>query len=92
MFGNLGMPSMGVAGTGLATGISMALSALLFAAYVSITPNYHHRRLLSSWARPVRKNIGALVVVGLPIGIALISEFLVLSAIALCIKIGRAHV
>ena len=49
LFGNLGMPNMGVAGSGLATGISMALSTLLFAVYVSVTPMYRHHRLLSSW-------------------------------------------
>ena len=41
---------------------------------------------------PVRKNIGALAAVGLPIGIALISEFLVLSAIALCINTRESQV
>lgn len=86
MFGKLGLPAMDVAGCGLATGISMCLSALLFAVYVSFSPKYQTKRLLVTWISPVYRELRTLMGIGLPIGVAMVSEFLVLSVIALCIS------
>jgi MATE family multidrug resistance protein len=86
MFGKLGLPSMDVAGCGLATGISMALSAGMLGAYVSLSPRYHGKRLLAVITRPSAASLGALTFTGLPIGVALVSEFLLMSVIAICIS------
>ena len=90
MFGRLGLPNMGVAGCGFATGISMTLSFVLFAVYVQGIPRYRTLRLLSRLAAPMHSQIGELARVGLPIGVAMVSEFLVLSVIALCISTAGA--
>lgn len=90
MFGKLGLPAMDVAGCGLATGISMALSFVLFLFYVQKSPRYRFHRLFASLAAPARKHMKELAGVGLPIGIAMVSEFLVLSVIALCISTSGA--
>ncbi|HIW00492.1 MAG TPA: MATE family efflux transporter [Candidatus Desulfovibrio intestinipullorum] len=90
MFGHFGLPAMDVTGCGLATGISMALSFVLFVVYVHKTPRYAGLRLLARLAAPAGRQIGELVRVGLPIGIAMVSEFLVLSVIALCISTSGA--
>ena len=47
MFGKLGLPAMDVAGCGLATGISMALSFALFLFYVQKSPRYRSHRLFA---------------------------------------------
>lgn len=90
MFGHFGLPAMDVAGCGLATGISMALSFVLFVVYVQRTPRYAALRLFARLAAPAGRKIGELARVGLPIGIAMVSEFLVLSVIALCISTSGA--
>lgn len=90
MFGKLGLPAMDVAGCGLATGISMALSLVLFVLYVSTTPRYLTQRLFAAMTAPCGRQLKELAGVGLPVGIALVSEFLVLSVIALCISTAGA--
>ncbi len=86
MFGRLGMPAMDVAGCGLATGLSMAFSMVLFAAYVSLAPRLRGLRLFARLAGPSLAALKTLAGVGLPVGIAMVSEFLVLSVIALCVS------
>ncbi len=90
MFGKFGFPAMDVAGCGLATGISMALSLVLFLLYVQKTPRYRSHRFFAAIAAPARRQIRDLASVGLPIGIAMVSEFLLLSVIALCISTSGA--
>ncbi len=86
MFGRLGLPAMDVAGCGLATGISMVLSMALFAVYVSSAPRLRGLRLLARLTGPSRTAIKDLAGVGLPVGVATVSEFLVLSVIAICVS------
>ncbi|MDR1045979.1 MAG: MATE family efflux transporter [Candidatus Adiutrix sp.] len=86
MFGRFGLPDMGVRGCGLATSISMVISAIFFAAYVSWTPRYRQTRPLATFYRPVAARIKHIFSTGLPIGCALVSEFLVLTFIAICIS------
>lgn len=86
MFGKLGLPAMDVAGCGLATGISMALSLVLFVLYVCTTPRYQAQRIFAALTGPCARQLRELASVGLPVGIAMVSEFLVLSVIALCIS------
>jgi len=74
IFGNLGLPALGVVGAGLAS--SMVWSAMLaaLAAYALLQRDLRGHRLLAGLRRPDRKALARLFAIGLPIGAVLLAE------------------
>ncbi|MEX2541263.1 MAG: MATE family efflux transporter [Trueperaceae bacterium] len=69
MFGRLGLPALGVAGTGYATSLVHILMVLLAAAYIA----WRHRKFAAFGAprRPNPRLLGELARLGIPIGLTL---------------------
>ncbi|MDX1625154.1 MAG: MATE family efflux transporter [Wenzhouxiangellaceae bacterium] len=74
MFGKLGMPELGAVGCGWATAIVFWLQALVLALYIRHRTLFRDFRLFSHFGRPSRREIGALLRVGLPIGVMIFFE------------------
>lgn len=85
IFGNLGFPSLGARGCGIATGLSWIASSVAVLCYVSLAPRFARSRPFRSFYAPDIMKIGALFKIGLPIGIAFLSEYLVMACIAIMI-------
>lgn len=83
MFGNLGFPAMGIAGSGLATTLS---SLLMFAGMATVTlvePRFRRYRLFGRFWRADWPRFRGLVRLGLPIGGILAFEASIFNAAAL---------
>ena len=85
IYGHLGVPALGGAGCGWATGTVMWFMLLGMLVWVKSARVYRPSALFARWERPDRKVIGGLVGVGLPIGIAIFAESSIFSVIALLI-------
>ena len=83
IYGHLGVPALGGAGCGWATGTVMWFMLLGMLAWVNIAKAYRPSALFARWEGPDRQVIGGLVGVGLPIGIAIFAESSIFSVIAL---------
>ena len=68
MFGKLGVPAMGAVGAGWATAMHLLLQLLALTAWIVWRPRYAPFALFARWSPPNRREIGALVWLGLPIG------------------------
>jgi MATE family multidrug resistance protein len=79
--GLFGLPKLGGAGCGWATGIALWLQFLMLAAL--LYPRY--RALLGGWQAPRRAALWAQLRLGLPIGMAIFAEISIFSVIALLI-------
>lgn len=86
MFGNLGMPALGLKGCGLATVLGMAAFFLMIIGYVTLNPVQAAKRLFLGFGLPDRKEIKRLVLIGVPIGLSITSEYLVYSTITFFIS------
>ena len=76
VFGNFGFPAMGIAGSGLATTISMALMFLGLAAIIMLDRRFRRYRLFGRFWRADWPRLGQLWRLGLPIGFIMIFEVL----------------
>jgi MATE family multidrug resistance protein len=85
IYGHLGVPAMGGAGCGWATGIVMWFMALGMAAYTRWAPAYRKSELFSRFDWPQWSVIKRLLGIGLPIGIAVFAESSIFAVIALLI-------
>jgi len=74
MFGKLGVPAMGAVGAGWATAIIFWLQLLALTAWIVWRPRYAPFALFARLSPPNRREIGALVWLGLPIGIMVFLE------------------
>ncbi len=74
MFGKLGMPAMGAVGCGWATAIVFWLQLLALAVWIGWRPRYRPYGLYERLSWPNRVEIGALLKLGLPIGIMIFLE------------------
>lgn len=79
--GLFGLPKLGGAGCGWATGIALWLQLLMLAAL--LYPRW--RPLLAGWGAPRSQQLRAQLRVGLPIGMAIFAEISIFSVIALLI-------
>ena len=86
MYGKLGIPPQGAHGCGVATAAVLWLEMLAFAFYVLRHRNYHGLGLLDRFEWPHWRRIGALVHVGLPMGLTLLAEAGLFVATALVIS------
>ncbi|HEY7905860.1 MAG TPA: MATE family efflux transporter, partial [Wenzhouxiangella sp.] len=74
MFGLLGFPKLGAVGAGWATAIVIWLQFLAFVFWIHGRPHYQKYGLFDQWSWPDRREIVALVKLGLPIGIMVFLE------------------
>jgi len=74
MFGLLGFPKMGAVGAGWATTIVFWLQFMAMALWVIYRPHYQPYALMRRFSWPDRREISALVRLGLPIGIMVFLE------------------
>ncbi len=86
MFGNFGMPAMGVAGCGIATICEYSAFLLMLMGYVSLAPRFSGERLLAGLRLPHLPSILDIVKKGMPIGLCFTSEFLIFSVMVLFIS------
>lgn len=83
MFGNLGFPAMGIAGSGLATTLSSFLMFAGVAMIVSIEKQFRRYRLFGRFWRADWPRFVALARLGLPIGAILLFEVSIFNAAAI---------
>lgn len=74
MFGKLGMPAMGAVGAGWATTIVFWVQLLALAGWIAWRPRYAPFALFERFSWPNWREIGALLKLGLPIGIMVFLE------------------
>jgi MATE family multidrug resistance protein len=80
VFGHLGMPVMGLRGSGLATALSNTFLFAALAVVVSVHPRFRRYHLFGRWWRPDWPRLVSLWRLGLPIGASLVFEISVFSA------------
>ncbi|WP_196772874.1 MATE family efflux transporter [Pseudodesulfovibrio alkaliphilus] len=86
MFGNFGMPAMGVAGCGLATICEYTAFLLMLVGYVSLAPRFSKQRLFGRLHHPNFSSILEITKKGVPIGLCFTSEFLIFSVMVMFIS------
>jgi MATE family multidrug resistance protein len=74
MFGLMGFPKLGAVGAGWATAIVFWLQFLAFLGWVTHRPHYKKYQVWACFSPPDRREISALVKLGLPIGIMVFLE------------------
>ncbi len=74
MFGNFGMPALGAVGAGWATAIVFWMQLLALAAWIAWRPRYRPFALYQRFSWPNWLEIGALIKLGLPIGVMVFLE------------------
>lgn len=81
MFGQLGMPCLGLAGCGAATAASMVSGFVMLTAYSILSPHLASRRLPVRLCLPSWGTLKMILRIGLPVGIAIGLECHVFAAI-----------
>lgn len=74
MFGNFGMPALGAVGAGWATAIVFWMQFLALAGWIAWRPRYRPYALYGRFSGPNRREIGATLKLGLPIGVMVFLE------------------
>jgi MATE family multidrug resistance protein len=82
IFGHFGLPALGIIGGGMATSIVWAVLALALAAVLLTDRQFARFHLFGRWWRSDWPRFGALVKLGLPIGLAMSFEGAVFGAAA----------
>ncbi|CAN5371947.1 MATE family efflux transporter [soil metagenome] len=80
VFGHLGLPALGLRGSGLATALSNTFLFAGLAVVVSVHRNFRRYYLFGRWWRPDWTRLASLWRLGLPIGATLVFEITVFSA------------
>jgi MATE family multidrug resistance protein len=80
VFGHLGLPAMGLRGSGLATALSNAFLFVVFALVVALHPKFRRYHLFGNWWRADWRRLAKLWQLGLPIGATLAFEITVFNA------------
>ncbi|GGC33722.1 multidrug resistance protein NorM [Novosphingobium marinum] len=82
IFGNFGMPALGLVGAGLATLITSVLTVLAYVAVIALDRRLARYRILGKWWRPDRDRLVDLIRIGTPIGLTIVAEGGIFSAAA----------
>jgi multidrug resistance protein, MATE family len=91
VFGTLGMPALGIFGSGLATTLSQTLMFLILLGASFLEPRLRHIRPFALPWRPARRELAALLRLGLPMGAMIFAEVGVFSAATMAMGlIGQA--
>lgn len=91
VFGGLGIPAMGGAGTGYASGVVMWISLIMILVYTRFNWRYGPNRLFQEWAPPHKKQLSEVARLGFPIGLAIFFEAALFCATSLAIAPLGAH-
>ena len=83
MYGKLGFPAMGAVGCGVASAFAMWVSLGVMITYIAREPRYRQFRLTEHFDPPNLARLREFLGLGLPIGISVISEAGLFSAVAL---------
>lgn len=83
IYGKLGVPAMGGVGCGWATALANTITAVALLTYLHKSRHYQRFHLLAQWTPPRWRDIGALLQLGVPIGITIFVEVSMFSVIAL---------
>ena len=83
MYGKLGFPAMGAVGCGAASAIAMWVTLAVMATYIARHPRYREFKLAAVFEPPRISVLKDLLGLGLPIGISVVSEAGLFSAVAL---------
>jgi MATE family multidrug resistance protein len=87
IYGHFGLPAMGGAGCGWATGIGMWVGLIAFVAWTALARPYRPYFLWTSWALPTWSVQKRLLRLGLPMGGAGLAEVAAFSSVA--VLVGR---
>lgn len=87
IYGHFGLPAMGGAGCGWATGIGMWIALMAFVAWTARAPAYQSYYLWQSWTLPSWAVQKRLLRLGLPMGGAGLAEVAAFSSVA--VLVGR---
>jgi MATE family multidrug resistance protein len=91
VFGELGMPPLGIFGSGIATTLSQTLMFLILLGVALVEPRLRRVRPFALPWRPARRELVALWRLGLPMGAMILAEVGVFSAATMAMGlIGRA--
>jgi len=82
MYGKLGFPAMGAVGCGVASALSMWVMLAVMATYVFTQKRYRRFKLATGMERPDPARLRALLGLGLPISVSVVSEAGLFSAVA----------
>ena len=83
--GKFGLPAMGGVGCGWATALVMVWMMLAMTWWVRWAPYYREHQIFARWEWFRRRELGALLALGLPIGVSIFAEASIFSIIALLI-------
>jgi len=83
MFGKLGFPALGAVGCGWASAITSAVMLVFMATYMALHKRYKPFRIFERFDLPNASKLKELAALGLPIGVSVISEAGMFSAVAL---------
>ena len=83
MYGKLGAPALGAVGCGVATSLVMWVDLALLMLYLATQRRYRRYRLFSHWQAPELATLFALVRLGTPIALGIMTEVLMFLAIGL---------
>ncbi len=83
MYGKFGFPALGAVGCGVASAIAMWVMLGVMVAYIALEPRYRQFRLTERFDPPRLEHLREFLGLGLPIGVSVISEAGLFSAVAL---------
>ncbi|MDR3175009.1 MAG: MATE family efflux transporter [Desulfovibrio sp.] len=86
MFGNFGLPALGLYGCGLATALSMACFFCMLCLYVRFSPKFAPKGFFRRISLPDPRGMLRIFKLGLPLGFGATSEFLIFSVIVMFIS------
>ncbi len=85
IFGELGLPKLGLVGAGLATSLSAVWSFLAMLVVVRLTPTLRAYRILRRFGRPVMGKLREIMMLGIPIGLTILFEAMLFNAMTLVV-------
>lgn len=74
VFGHLGMPALGLAGSGISTIITAFATTIAYAAAIRWDRNLRRYHILGRWWRPEWRRFREIVRLGVPIGLTVVAE------------------
>jgi len=93
MYGKLGFPALGAVGCGVASAVAMWVMLGVMVVYIALEPRYRQYRLSERFDPPRLDHLKEFLGLGLPIGVSVISEAGLFSAVALLMgSLGAAAV
>jgi MATE family multidrug resistance protein len=85
IFGELGLPKLGLVGAGLATSLSAVWAFAAMMVVVRMTPALRRYRILRRFHRPVIRELRELLMLGMPISVTILFEAMLFNAMTLVV-------